>query len=296
MPKRRSPDSTENLKLDFRHPFTKPATHRVLRFRGLSLEYTRVTSAAEYEFNWTGKHHYLALHDLVMDSGELNVAGMPGVPGGDIRDKMTYIPAGRPLSGWSKAARRQNSFTILHFDPTLLSEETGRLFSETRPVIYFEDSAVLSTMKKLESVIAEGLDHPDIFTETLALLAALEVGNLENRWLLANDRVGRLSVSQETLLRDFMETHIASNISLNDLGELVQLSRFHLARRFKATFGVPPFKYLTDRRIEIAKRLLTETTLSVEEIARSTGFIASSHLIRAFKLTVGTTPLVYRRG
>ena len=153
MPQKRFLDSAESLRLDFRTPLIRPDLQRSHQYRGLTLEYTRVTSAVEYEFAWVGHHHYLALHDLVMERGEMDVEGMPTIPGGDLRDKMTYAPACRPLKGWSKTTGRQNSFTILHFDPAMLSEETGRVLGGEGviPLIYFDDPQLLSTMKKLES-------------------------------------------------------------------------------------------------------------------------------------------------
>lgn len=290
-------DPSEDIKLAFRGRLARPDIQKNIRFRSMSLEHTRVTSAAEYAFEWLGRHHYLALHDIVMEDGEMNVEGMPAAPGGDLRNKMTYVPAGRPLSGWSRTARRQNSFTILHFDPVMLSEETERVFGDDdgQPLIYFDNPALLVTMKKLEAVIAEGEEHSRVYLETLALLGALELAQARRGIVLSEDRVGRLSGSQETLLRDYVDSNLASDISLDDLGQLVRLSRFHLARRFKATFGSPPHRYVTERRIERAKRLLLETTLSVGDIAVATGFSTSGLLIRAFRASTGTTPLAFRR-
>lgn len=290
-------DLPESLRLNFKGRVSRPDIHVSLQFRGFGVDYTRVTSEADYSFEWLGKHHYLALHDLVMEAGELDVEGLTTVPGGDIRNKMTYVPAGRPLSGWSKTTGRQNSFTVLQFDPALLSQETEQVLveSEAVPIIYFDDPALLSTMKKLEAVISDGLDHHDVYVETLALLAALELARLQNVRAHPDGRVGRLSGAQETLLRDYIESHLASDITLDDLAQLVQLSRFHLARRFKATFGTSPHRHITEKRIESAKRLLSGSTLQVSEIAKATGFSSPGLLIRAFRGMEGITPLAYRR-
>jgi AraC family transcriptional regulator len=297
MPRKRRLDSSESLQLDFRNPLTRPDTHRRLQYRGLTLEYTRVTTATEYDFSWVGHHHYLALHDLVMEHGEMDVDGLPTVAGSDLRNKMTYAPAGRPLKGWSKTTGRQNSFTVLHFDPATLSVETGRVLGDedTVPLIYFDDPQLLATMKKLESVVADGLDHPSVYVETAALLATLELANLQTRTRSVAERTGRLSTAQETLLRDYIEDHLATDISLDELSQLTQLSRFHMARRFKATFGVPPHRYIIDKRIDLAKRLLSEGTLPVTDVAKTVGFSSAALFIRTFRAATGVTPLVFRR-
>jgi AraC family transcriptional regulator len=297
MKKHNQPEIADSLQLEFKQRLVRPDVTRRLQFRGIAVEHARVTSATEYAFEMEGANHYLALHDLVMEAGEMNVEGLPTVPGGDIRDMMTYIPAGRHLSGWSRTTGRQNSFTILHFDPALMSEETERVLGsgDAEPLIYFSDQSLLRTMQKLESVIADGVDHPSIYVETLALLATLELSKLQARVLQSDDRTGRLSKSQELLLRDFIESNLAQDINLEDLANLVQLSRFHLARRFKASFGQPPHQYVVGRRLEIAKRLLKESALSVGDVAIAAGYSAPGPFIKAFRQVVGVTPTVFRR-
>jgi AraC family transcriptional regulator len=298
MAKRNQFKIADSLQLEFRQRLVRPDVARRLQFRGISLEYTRVTSATEYTFKVDGTNHYLALHDLVMEGGEMNVEGLPTVPGGDIRDKMTYVPAGRPLSGWSRTTGRQNSFTVLHFDPALLSEETERVLGtgDAEPLIYFDDMSLLRTMHKLDALIAEGLDHPSIYVETLALLATLELSRLQTMISRSDDRTGRLSKPQELLLRDYIESNLSQDIGLEDLAQVVRLSRFHLARRFKASFGEPPHQYLTARRMEFAKRLLKETVLPVGDVASAAGYASSGPFIKAFKQAMGETPAVFRRG
>lgn len=297
MPQKHLLNSSETLKLQFRNRLVRPDMHRRVQYRGIAVEFTRVTSAAEYDFSWLGRHHYLALHDLLMDRGEMEVEGLQTIVECDIRDKMTYIPAGLPVKGWSRLTGRQNSFMVLHFDPALLSEETGRVFGggETVPLIYFEEPHLLSTMRKLESAVAENFEHPAVYVETLALLAVLELGRLQSRGPVVADRTGRLSAAQERLLRDYIEDNVASDVSLDELSRLVQLSRFHLSRRFKSTFGMAPHRYVVERRLDTAKRLLKESDLSVADVATATGFSSAGLFIRTFRTATGVTPLAYRR-
>lgn len=297
MPRKRFLNPPQTLQLDFRCHLGRPDYHRRLDFKGFSVEYTRVTSAAEYDFSWVGQNHYLALHDLVMDEGEMDVEGLPTIAEHDLRDNMTYVPAGRPLKGWSKTNGRQNSFTVLQFDPAMLSDETARSFGgqDVVPMVYFQDTQLLATMKKLEKIVAQGLDYPSILVETAALLATLELARLQSQSTSPSERTGCLSASQEKLLRDYIEDHLALDISLEELSQLVQLSRFHLTRRFKSTFGVPPYRYIIERRVAVGRRLLKETTLTVAEVAEAVGFSSSALFIRTFRETVGTTPLVFRR-
>ena len=47
-----------------------------------------------YEFSHTGNRHYLALHDIRLAGGELNVDGLPTFRNRDLRDTLTFVPQG----------------------------------------------------------------------------------------------------------------------------------------------------------------------------------------------------------
>lgn len=95
------------------------------------------------------------------------------------------------------------------------------------------------------------------------------------------------------LAQEFLETHYADNISLSQLAELVNLSPYYFSRVFSRTVGIPPHTYLTQRRVERAKVLLT-LGLSIAQVAAETGFVDQSHLTRHFKRIVGVTPGQYQ--
>src|SRR5262249_24074285 len=60
--------------------------------------------------------------------------------------------------------------------------------------------------------------------------------------------------------------------------------------------GVSPHRYLTTRRIEIAKHLLERTRFSIAEIALETGFSSQAHFTHRFREQVELTPRQYRQG
>ena len=66
-------------------------------------------------------------------------------------------------------------------------------------------------------------------------------------------------------------------------------------RVFKKATGTTFVAYLRSVRVDHAKKLLTTTPLSLEEIAQSCGFNSQHHLIRSFKKVVGQTPGAYRK-
>jgi len=92
--------------------------------------------------------------------------------------------------------------------------------------------------------------------------------------------------------------HIDANrhrpLRLSELGALARMSVFHFARLFKQSTGVPPHRYVVERRIARAKELLTTDHTSVAEIAQAVGFRTASHFATVFHRATGMTPTAYR--
>lgn len=95
-------------------------------------------------------------------------------------------------------------------------------------------------------------------------------------------------------VRDYLEAHLAENISLDALADLVELNRAHLIRVFKRSVGLPPYTYLIQRRIERAKSLL-RTGAAPAHVALEVGFSDQSHLNLHFRRTLNLTPGRYAR-
>jgi transcriptional regulator GlxA family with amidase domain len=87
----------------------------------------------------------------------------------------------------------------------------------------------------------------------------------------------------------------ASPISVARAAESVQMSTRTYLRRFKAEFGISPLEFLITVRIEMACRLLVETELPVDKIARHCGLSNGSRLGRLFFQRRGTTPIEFRQ-
>ncbi len=108
-------------------------------------------------------------------------------------------------------------------------------------------------------------------------------------------RVGGLSGWQLRRVTDFMTEHAAEDLALEELAALVSLSAKHFARAFRQSTGVPPHRWLIERRIDRAKALLAEGDLNLAETALACGFADQSHFTAAFRKLVGMTPGSYRR-
>lgn len=87
-----------------------------------------------------------------------------------------------------------------------------------------------------------------------------------------------------------MEARVADPLSLSDLAARARLSARQLSRAFQSAFGVAPMVYYRNLRLDVARRLMRQTGLSLTEIALATGFANSAHFSRAYRGRFGTAP------
>lgn len=106
---------------------------------------------------------------------------------------------------------------------------------------------------------------------------------------------GRLADWQIRRVCQFMETRVKGDFSLDDLSRLIGLSPEHFCRAFTRALGRPPFRWLEQRRMEIARSLIADGQLSLTEIALELGFSGQSTFGTAFRRVTGITPTQYRR-
>ena len=106
---------------------------------------------------------------------------------------------------------------------------------------------------------------------------------------------GRLSRGQVGRLLEYIEARLNEPISLDDLATVVEMGVCTFSRHFRETLGRAPHAFVIDRRVERAKRLLSQGDLAVKEVASSCGFADQAHLTRVFRCRLGTTPAQLRR-
>ncbi|MBR0845768.1 helix-turn-helix transcriptional regulator [Bradyrhizobium liaoningense] len=105
---------------------------------------------------------------------------------------------------------------------------------------------------------------------------------------------GRLAEWQLRRLGEAIESS-AAPWSIEAMAALIGLSPGRFCKRFRATTGVPPHRWQMLQRLERAKRLLCDPSLTLTDIAYACGYASSAHFSTSFGRATGTTPSQYRR-
>lgn len=92
-----------------------------------------------------------------------------------------------------------------------------------------------------------------------------------------------------------MQQYYATNISIQEISDLIYLSPYHFKRIFKEHTGQTPHRFLMNIRLEKAKELLEKNEHSIEEAARLCGFVNPGHFAVAFKRSTKLSPSEYRK-
>jgi AraC-like DNA-binding protein len=97
------------------------------------------------------------------------------------------------------------------------------------------------------------------------------------------------------LLRDLIDARSPGGITLEEAAGTLGAHPTSLVRAFTARFGLPPHRYLTGRRIDVARRLLLDG-VPATEVATAAGFYDQAHLTRHFRRMLDTSPGAYAGG
>lgn len=126
----------------------------------------------------------------------------------------------------------------------------------------------------------------------LALHLSHRYGTSVHRASLAK---GGLSPAQFRRVVDYIDAHLGDELGLFELSTVAGLSPHHFGEAFKASAGMPPHRYVMEKRVQQARELLRTEGLSLGEIAYIVGFSSQAHFTTQFRRMTGLTPGRFRR-
>lgn len=262
--------------------------------RGIRAELVQSMSCNRIEFRyWGSSHLILAYEHGVRGKGETFIDGISQSRLRDLARRITFVPAGRDYFEWHQL-RTSARLLYVYFDPAELDVQSVlSSLSSLNPQLFFEDASLWTTLNKLRSLI-ESADRESLpYFKALGTVLMHELVRLNGR--VGAPARGGLAAWQQRLAASYIEENLSENIPLATLASLVRLSPYHFSRAFKQSFGAPPHRYHTYRRIERAKALLERHVLTVTDIGLSLGFNETSTFTTTFRKVTGLTPSRYDR-
>lgn len=107
-----------------------------------------------------------------------------------------------------------------------------------------------------------------------------------------NHNIGSFKIKE---IFDYIDKNISTNMVLDNLSSIAELSNTQFVRLFKRATNITPHQYIIRRRVEHARKLLLETDKSIVEIAYDCGFADQVHLTKSFGRIMGISPAAYRK-
>lgn len=168
----------------------------------------------------------------------------------------------------------------------------GRL--ELCPFATTEDPFITQTMLALADDMRAGSPAGRLYGESLGIALAAHLARRYTNVTQDSQKGVALSSAMLSLLLQYIGDNLDTNLSLQDLADLVQMDLYHFLRSFKQSTGLPPHQYILRARIERAKSLLSNPAVPLAEVALRSGFASQTHFATTFRRMTNHTPRAYR--
>ncbi len=159
----------------------------------------------------------------------------------------------------------------------------------------------LTTTLEMKTVIEQIKNAPDMgtlasfyFETKIQELLTLQLQQI-NKIDCSECRYHKYYQEQLNEARNLIETCFQTPPTIAQLAQEVGMSETVLKTNFKNCFGITIYGYLFEYRMNIAKKLLSESTLTIAEIGDKTGYEHPSHFTTAFKRKFGVSPVEWRK-
>jgi AraC family transcriptional regulator len=240
-----------------------------------------------------GSSHFLAMHtrpttfDVGMNSDKLQRVQCRG---GE------YLLGQKDME-FTFLSRSSVEVTVLHFEDSFLDRlgigwEARRAMDEHEPV--GSDPQLEHVMSALRLALAQGGEQ-GLYVEHLAAAALVRSLSKPTTGRGPSSPSGhRPEVERLRRAEEFMHAHLSQGITLGDLAAVANMSVPHFCRCFKHWKGCTPHQFVTQLRMEHARRLLTSTEWTIGHVALECGYSTQSHFGQQFRKSHGMSPSQFR--
>ncbi|SFC91093.1 response regulator transcription factor [Clostridium uliginosum] len=173
-----------------------------------------------------------------------------------------------------------------------------------------EKFSICESQKYSEELVRDMIDVFDIENNKLNnnvdykknFNSCLDIHDIENNLIDILDNLFDMLIYNRNLsdtdelkfLLNYIEKNFRNNIMLQDVADHMKFSSPYLSKSFKKHIGTNFNQYLTNRRIQEAKKILKNTSTSINVLAFDIGYNEPNYFCKVFKKLEGMTPVEYR--
>lgn len=167
---------------------------------------------------------------------------------------------------------------------------------EDFPLIHHRIRQLLIEIKDEYLNVTSSFSEVFIYSKVLEIITLIGRNYVHNPQYQANNALGMQKEYLEKFIKicDYISMHCSDDLNLDTVADMSGFSKFYFSRLFKQFTNVSFYKYVNQKRIAKAAKLLTEPKNSITDIALSCGFSSLSSFIRMFKIIKGCTPTEFR--
>lgn len=145
-----------------------------------------------------------------------------------------------------------------------------------------------------EDILEETLQKMPLF-EKVCLHMFFQIVALLERSVVRTEHPTGAHLDAVAFAVQQMNRNFQSNTTLEQYAAMCHMSKFHFLRVFESVTGHSPLAYRNRIRLEHAKEMLEDSSLSIQEIAAKVGFSSTAHFSDSFKKKWGCSPSQYRQ-
>lgn len=182
------------------------------------------------------------------------------------------------LTAFDEFNYAKKAITVRALDYLLKPYQEEELLSVLEEAIRLTDRRKEERMAQVQ--IAAGQEQP-------------QAEPVENEEDVGESGYGRISKVSE-IIRNYICQHYMNDLSMQDVARMMNYSEAYFCKLFKQCFSCNFTAYLTQFRMEEAKKLLAEPTVNVKNVGEAVGYSDSNYFAKVFKRYTGSSPTEYR--